>query len=400
MTEIEEIQELNSLRKTKQLTFVEYHKRLKSIKNRYKRQLKRKNNFINKYGKYDSYEPMLNLQNYIDSFYKCRSTSQWKRSYQIYNANLIKEIAIIYHDMLHNILNTAPHKNFKVNERGKIRKISAPDIKERIIQHNLCTNILHPISDHSLIYDNYASQKNKGLYLARKRIKKFMVSSYKHNKTNAYVLKLDIHHFFDSIKHKYVLNTWSKYISDYRVLNLIQQILMKNAFHKDVGLCLGSEVSQISATLFLSKLDHLIKEKFRIKYYCRYNDDILIIHNSKTYLEKTLNFIIDYLNTIELSINTKKTRIFSISKGFNILKVKYFYDRYKNNGKVIMLSGRESAKRERRKLRKLKTKYLKNEISKTEILNLFLSWSGNILKSFNAYNLYKQNYIYFKKLIF
>lgn len=80
--------------------------------------------------------------------------------------------------------------------------------------------------------------------------------------------------------------------------------------------------------------------------------------------------------------------------------MKYFYDRYKNNGKVIMLSGRESAKRERRKLRKLKIKYLKNEISKTEILNLFLSWSGNILKSFNAYNLYKRNYIYFKKLIF
>lgn len=364
MTEIEEIRELNLLRKTKQLTFVEYHKRLKSIKNRYKRQLKRKNNFINKYGKYDSYEPMLNLQNYIDSFYKCRSTSQWKRSYQIYNANLIKEIAIIYYDMLHNTLNTAPHKNFKVNERGKIRKISAPDIKERVIQHNLCVNILHPISDHSLIFDNYASQKNKGLYLARKRIKKFMVSSYKRDKTNAYVLKLDIHHFFDSVKHKYVLNTWSKYISDYRVLNLIQQILMKNVFHKDVGLCLGSEVSQISATLFLSKLDHLIKEKFRIKYYCRYNDDILIIHNSKTYLEKILSFIINYLNTIELSINTKKTRIFSISKGFNILKVKYFYDRYKNNGKVIMLSGRESAKRERRKLRKLKIKYLKTRFLK------------------------------------
>ena len=47
------------------------------------------------------------------------------------------------------------------------------------------------------------------------------------------------------------------------------------------GLPIGNMTSQIIAILYLNELDHFIKEKLHIKYYCRYIDDGLLIHADK-----------------------------------------------------------------------------------------------------------------------
>ena len=75
-----------------------------------------------------------------------------------------------------------------------------------------------------------------------------------------------------------------------------------------------------------------------------------------------------------------------------------FSIKYKNCGKVIMLSGRKSSKIERRKLRKFKTKMMNKTMNFLEIFNLYKAWRKNILKQFNAYNLISRNDEYFKHL--
>lgn len=58
-----------------------------------------------------------------------------------------------------------------LRERGKIRPIDAPHITDRQIHKTLCNEVLIPLYSPSMIYDNGASQKGKGLHWQFKRIK-------------------------------------------------------------------------------------------------------------------------------------------------------------------------------------------------------------------------------------
>lgn len=57
-----------------------------------------------------------------------------------------------------------------------------------------------------------------------------------------------------------------------------------DSFDGEVGLGLGSQISQIMELLVLNDLDHYIKERLKIKYYIRYMDDFILIHPDKEYL--------------------------------------------------------------------------------------------------------------------
>ena len=158
-------------------------------------------------------------------------------------------------------------------------------------------------------------------------------------------------------------------------------------------------LSNVITSIDKRTLYKYIKRCYRIKWYGRYNDDICIIHKSKEFLINLLKQIKIGLSTIGLKINEIKTKMIHLkNNSFTILKTKYFYDKYKNCGKVIMLYGRKSSKIERRKLRKFKTKMLNKTMTFLEIFNLYKAWRKNILKSFNAYNLISRNDEYFKHL--
>ena len=49
--------------------------------------------------------------------------------------------------------------------------------------------------------------------------------------------------------------------------------------------------------LYLSELDHLVKERFKVPYYYRYADDIVLLASDKTTLFGRLVFISHYLNS-------------------------------------------------------------------------------------------------------
>ena len=77
-------------------------------------------------------------------------------------------------------------------------------------------------------------------------------------------------------------------------------------------------VNQVLAIFFLNDLDHFIKEKLKINCYIRYQDDALLFHHSKEYLEYCLKEIKQFLNKEKLSLNAK-TRIYSSNDNFLFL---------------------------------------------------------------------------------
>lgn len=77
----------------------------------------------------------------------------------------------------------------------------------------------------------------------------------------------------------------------------------------DIGLGIGSQISQVLALASANELDHFVKEKLHIKYYGRYMDDGYLIHRDKKYLAHCLEEIQAVCDKLGIVLNRKKTKI-------------------------------------------------------------------------------------------
>lgn len=89
--------------------------------------------------------------------------------------------------------------------------------------------------------------------------------------------------------------------------------------------------NQVLAIFYLNDLDRFIKEKLKIKYYTRYQDDMLLFHESKDYLKYCFEEIKKFLEKEKLSLNNK-SRIYKSTDNFMFLgrNTKGQYIRYRN----------------------------------------------------------------------
>ena len=148
------------------------------------------------------------------------------------------------------------------------------------------------------------------------------------------------------------------------------------------GLCLGNEISQVAALLMTSPIDHYIKDKCKVKYYIRYMDDGIIIHQDKDFLISLLKEIQQMANHLGLKINMKKTKIIKLSNEFIFLKKKISIT---ENGKIYMKILPRSINIMRRKLKKLYKKMTEGIVSYIDIETAYQSWRSYALK-YNSYN--------------
>lgn len=166
--------------------------------------------------------------------------------------------------------------------------------------------------------------------------------------------------------------------TDQRIIKLTEHFI--DAFG-DIGLGLGSQISQILALASANRLDHYLKERAGIKYYARYNDDGYLIHHDKGHLEKCLKAIKIICKRLGITLNAKKTQIVKLSHGFTFLKVRYFL---LPGGKVIKKLAHKSIVRMRRKLKKFVPKVRAGIMSHKDVYQSWQSWRA-YARNFNAY---------------
>ena len=134
-----------------------------------------------------------------------------------------------------------------------------------------------------------------------------------------------------------------------------------------------NQSSQVFALLYLNKLDHLMKEGFRFRYYGRYMDDFYIIHESKDTLRAAWKAISEHLAERGLELNDK-TQIFPLRNGLDFLG---FHSYLTDTGKVVRKLRRASRERMKRKLRKYKVMYESGAITKEKITESYQSWRSH-----------------------
>jgi hypothetical protein len=336
-----------------------------------------------KLSQFDDFERVADFDNLYMSFLKSMSGVSWKESVQRYEANAMRNISETRRKLLAGESVQSGFVEFLLHERGKIRNIKSVHISERVVQKCLCDQVLVPLLSNSLIYDNGASIKGKGVHFAIKRFIAHLSRFYRNNghSNEGYALVIDFKKFFDNVDHRILFYLMGKKIKDRRVQALIKKFI--TVFGEGKSLGLGSQVSQICAIFYPDMLDHYIKETLRIKYYGRYMDDLYLIHADKEYLKHCLEGIQRICDKLKITINTRKTRIVKLSQEVDFLKGKYTL---LSSGKILRRPCKDSTTRMRRKLKKFKALIDAKKMRHSDLRTSYQSWRGNYKRRFNAYH--------------
>ena len=181
---------------------------------------------------------------------------------------------------------------------NKMRDISCPAFKDQMVHWALMT-LMKPYMEREFIKHNVANVPGRGLSYGNK-----MIKHWSHKRGTKYVLKMDVTKYYPSIDIPILMGKLKKKIRDTRIIALIEKTLYKEAPY-GTGLTLGSYLNLWLALFYLDELDHIIKEKFGVKFFIRYVDDMLILVKTKRMAQKLLAFISNFLHSLKLRIKDK-----------------------------------------------------------------------------------------------
>lgn len=232
------------------------------------------------------------------------------------------------------------------------REVFAADFRDRII-HHLIYNYINPLFERLFIFDSYSCRKGKGTSFGIKRLNYFIRSCSQNYSHDCYILKLDIKGYFMSIDRFILYQKVKKSINRFTdavdfnvdfVLWLIRKIIFhdpikncvikgakdnwrglpknKSLFFagKNKGLPIGNLTSQLFSNVYLDDFDHFVKYKLGCKYYGRYMDDFVIVHQDREYLKSIISVLKEYLqNELLLELHPRKIYLQHFSKGVGFL---------------------------------------------------------------------------------
>lgn len=289
--------------------------------------------------------------NLYKAMYRCKRNVMWKGSVAGYVKNGLVNCYKLKKSLENGTYKISPYTEFKVFE-PKERDIVSTRIKDRVFQRSLCDNYLYDAVTKSFIYDNGACQYNKGTLFSRNRLECHLQRHFRKYGLNGYVLKCDISNFFGSTSHKVAIQALSDRVDNEWALTKASDVV--NSFTQgidpEVGLGLGSQLTQLNELAVLDKLDHFIKEVLRIKGYVRYMDDFVLMHPDKEYLKYCLSEITKKIQSIGLTLSSKKTQLFPITQPISFLGFSF---RLTATGKVVKKIEHKKISHERRKLKGL-----------------------------------------------
>jgi RNA-directed DNA polymerase len=187
-------------------------------------------------------------------------------------------------------------------EGGKVRVISIPAIRDRVVQGALRL-LLEPIFEAGFSRHSFGARPGRSAHDAIGEVRSGMMYQ-KH-----LVLDVDLKSFFDDIRHAPVLAKVARRVCDERVLLLIKQFLKSTG---ERGIPQGSPLSPLLANVMLNDLDHALARGYGYLTYARYLDDMVILTydsvKGRRWAARALERIREEAKAIGVSLNMEKTR--------------------------------------------------------------------------------------------
>ena len=320
------------------------------------------------------YERICSFSNLMQAHRAARKGKRDRRDVIEFEMRLSENLTKLSAALREHRYRMSPYQVFYVYD-PKERLIHAPCYRDRVVQHCICDQVLGPLLEKRLIYDNAACRIRKGTHFSLNRLTYFLTDFHKKHGTDGYFLKCDIRKYFQNIDHDVLKKKIARLPTDKETKNLLYGIIDSYESGPGIGLPLGNQTSQWFAIYYLDEIDRLIKEKLHIRYYTRYMDDFVLIHENKAYLSECLSVIHRCLHeNLKLELN-EKTQIFPIRCGVDYLG---FHTYMTKSGKIIRKVRQGTKKKYRRRLRQMQDKYARGQMELEEITAVLNSYHAHL----------------------
>ncbi len=227
--------------------------------------------------------------------------------------------------------------------RPKPREVWAAPFVDRIVHHLLYNHIAERFH-RAFIIDSCACIPGRGTLYAAERLEAKIRSVTQNWSQPAYYLKLDLANFFVSIHRPTLRGQLAARIPEPWWMALAELILFhdprpdvdlriprrllacvpphKSLFNQppERGLPIGNLSSQFFANVYLDALDQFVKHRLHARYYIRYVDDFLLLHESAQWLNAALEQIEAFLpRELQVRLNPAKTILQPIARGVDFV---------------------------------------------------------------------------------
>lgn len=274
--------------------------------------------------------PPLTLESLFDAYFDARRTKRHSRAQLAFEIDLERNLLSLWRDLIDGSYTIGPTTAFVVT-RPKVREVWAADFRDRIV-HHLIYNALAPYYHPRFIRDSYACIPGRGIHDGMRRVSSFSRSLTRGWTRQAYALKMDVANFFGSIDRARLVGLLEARLAPGWCLDLARQVILHNACsnakfnsppdlfklvprHKSllhapvgIGLPIGNLTSQFFANLYLNEVDQFVKQGLRARFYGRYVDDMVLLHENADQLNHWCREINDFLG-VRLSLQLHPNKV-------------------------------------------------------------------------------------------
>jgi len=298
---------------------------------------------------FDIPQPKIELHELFEAYFECRKNKRYTANALAFEIDYEHNLVQLCEEINNGTYQIGRSIAFIVDKPVK-REIFAADFRDRVA-HHLIIGKLNQLFEKQFINDSYSCRIGKGTHIGIQRVDKFIRQCSANYTKDCYMLKLDLQGFFMSINKNILFEKLSHFIqAKYHATNkelivkLCKQIIYndptqncivkgkrsdwdalpetKSLFHSkpNCGLPIGNLTSQVFANFYMNSFDHYVKNDLKIRYYGRYVDDFVIVHEDKEYLKKLIPQLAEFLQSeLHLTIHPKKIYFQHYSKGVKFL---------------------------------------------------------------------------------
>jgi len=297
---------------------------------------------------------IISMENLLCSWREFLRGKRKRKDVAEFSVNLLDNILTLRDELANKTYRHGGYQAFKISD-PKPRDIHKALVRDRLVHHAICRT-LYPYFDRQFIFDSYSCRLDKGTHRAMNRFKDFAGKVSHNNTRTCWVLKGDIRKFFASIDHEILKNILARHVADKDVLWLLAEVIdsfisplplplppaspceawragnpSRLAFARakralgqgekgKIGLPLGNLTSQLLVNVYMNEFDQFVKRELRARYYIRYADDFVILHEDKLFLEKLIPQIAEFLEKrLKLSLHPDKVFIKTFASGVDFL---------------------------------------------------------------------------------
>lgn len=258
------------------------------------------------------YDRIISYENLLEAFANASRHRSKRGDVVEFVANFNANILQIQDELINLTYKTSAYTTFIIFE-PKPRLIYKLPFRDRVVQWAIML-VIEPIWLSNFTADTYSCIKGRGIHPLLHKLRQDLRKDVEGTR---YCLKLDIRKFYPSISHEILKQVIRRKIKDPKLLQLLDGIIDST---EGTGVPIGNYLSQFFANLYLSELDHLLKEDLHLKYYYRFADDMVILSSDKEELHGVLVYMNDYLNSHRALDIKKNYQIFPVeSRGINFV---------------------------------------------------------------------------------